>query len=104
MNRKKSFGHLLVTYTILLLLPVVAVGLFLIFFCLGKLEKNFEELNTKTIETACTQLDMQIEDILAIDYQLSLNTEVHSALSSHHRPPFADYNPVIAGRCAYGLS
>ena len=81
MNRKKSFGHLLVTYTILLLLPVVAVGLFLIFFCLGKLEKNFEELNTKTIETACTQLDMQIEDILAIDYQLSLNTEVHTFLN-----------------------
>lgn len=81
MNRKRSFGYLLVTYTILLLLPVVAIGLLLIFFCLGKLEKNFEELNTKTIEAACTRLDMQIEDVLAIDYQLSLNPEVHTFLT-----------------------
>ena len=40
MNRKKSFGHLLITYTVILLLPVIVMGVLLIFSYMKKLEKN----------------------------------------------------------------
>ena len=80
MNRKKSFAHLLITYTAILLAPVIVIGLLMIFLYLGRLEKNFEELNTKTIETANVQLDMMMQEALTIDYQISTDGDVNTFL------------------------
>ena len=81
MNRKKSFGHLLITYTVILLLPVMVMGVLLIFSYMKKLEKNFETLNTKTMEAAAVRMDLLMEDVLAVDYQLSLDADVHTLLT-----------------------
>ena len=81
MNRKKSFGHLLITYTVILLLPVMVMGVLLIFSYMKKLEKDFEALNTKTVEAATARTDLLMEDVLAVDYQLSLDVNVHDFLT-----------------------
>lgn len=80
MNRKKSFGHLIITYTVILLMPVIVVGLLMVFLYLGKLEKHFEELNTKTIEAANLRLDLSIQGALAVDYQMSIDEDVNTFL------------------------
>lgn len=76
MKQKKSVAQLLVTYTAILLTPVIVIGFLTIFIYLGRLEKNFEELNTKTIEAANIRMDMVLKSAPAIDYQLTLNEEV----------------------------
>lgn len=84
MNRKKSFGHLLITYTVILLLPVIVMGVLLIFSYMKRMEKNFEALNTKTMEAAAVRVDLLMEDVLAVDYQLSLDMDVQRFLSQKH--------------------
>ena len=84
MNRKKNFGHLLITYTVILLLPVIVMGVLLIFSYMKRMEKNFEALNTKTMEAAAVRVDLLMEDVLAVDYQLSLDMDVQRFLSQKH--------------------
>ena len=82
MKQKKSVAQLLIKYTVILLVPVVVVGLLTVFLYLNKLEKNFEALNTKTIEAANIRMDMVLESAPAIDYQLTLNEEVNYFLTT----------------------
>lgn len=82
MKQKKSVAQLLVTYTAILLMPVIIIGFLTVFLYLGKLEKNFEALNTKTIEAANIRMDMVLESAPAIDYQLTLDMEVTSFLTT----------------------
>jgi len=81
MKQNKSVAQLLITYTVILLTPVIVVGILMVFHYLHKLEKNFELLNTKTIEAANTQLDKLTANALAIDYQLTLNGTANAFLS-----------------------
>jgi len=80
MNKEKNFVQLLIRYAIVLLLPVIVIEMVMVFFVLGKLEKQFKGLNTKTIEAANVRMDMLMEEVLAVSYQLSINEDVYSFL------------------------
>lgn len=80
MNREKKFVRLLITNTVILLMPVIAIGVLMIFLFLGKLEREFEELNSKTMETANVRVDMLMEGMLSVYYHLSNDADVHTFL------------------------
>lgn len=68
MNKEKSFIKLLTAHSMILLVPVIVIGFIVIFLYFGKLENEFEELNTKTMETANTCVDVLMEEFLAVYY------------------------------------
>ena len=80
--KQKSVVQLLVTYTAILLTPVLVIGLLTVYLYLTKLERDFEALNTKTIETANIHMDMVLESALVVDYQLTLDEEITSFLTT----------------------
>ena len=85
MKQKKSVAQLLIKYTVILLVPVIVVGLLTVFLYLNKLEKNFEALNTQTIEAANIRMDMVLESAPAIDYQLTLDADVTAFLTTRFK-------------------
>ena len=80
MNKEKKFIRLLATNTIILLMPVVVTSVVMIFSYLSKLEKEFEELNSKTIEAANVRVDMLVENMLSVYYHLSDDADIQSFL------------------------
>lgn len=85
MNKEKSFIKLLTAHSMILLVPVIVIGFIVIFLYFGKLENEFEELNTKTMETANTCVDVLMEEFLAVYYQISVDDDVHTFLVSEFK-------------------
>ena len=80
MNRKKRFVRLLATHAMILLMPVIAIGLVMIFLYLGKLKIEFEELNAKTMENVNVRVDMIMEEVMTIYYKMSVDADVRTFL------------------------
>lgn len=85
MKREKKFIQLLITYSMILLVPVVVIGLLVIFFYFNKLEIEFEKLNTKTMETTNVYMDGLVEEVHVVFFKVSEETDVHSFLMSAFR-------------------
>ena len=85
MNKEKSFIQLLTMHSMILLVPVIVIGFIVIFLYFGKLENEFEELNTKTMETANTCVDVLMEEFLAVYYQISVDDDVHTFVVSEFK-------------------
>lgn len=75
MSREKKFVQLLITNVVILLIPVVAIGVLMSFLYLGKLEKEFEKLNSKTMEAAKVRIDMVMEGMQSVKYLLTADDD-----------------------------
>lgn len=80
MSGEKKIVRLLITNTVILLIPVVVIGVLMSFLYLGKLEKEFEELNSKTMEIAETRIDMLMEGMQSVYYLLADDADVYTFL------------------------
>ncbi len=81
MNKERNFIQLLITYSMILLLPIIVIGLIVIFFYFNKLENEFQKLNTKTMETANVYMDGLVEEVHVISYKVTTDDSVHSFLT-----------------------
>lgn len=81
MSREKKFVQLLITNVVILLMPVVVIGVLMSFLYLGELEKEFEELNSKTMEAAKVRIDMLMEGMQSVNYLLTDDDDVHTFLT-----------------------
>ncbi len=81
MSREKKFVQLLFTNVVILLIPVVVIGILMSFLYLGKLEKEFEELNSKTMEAAKVRIDMLMEGMQSVNYLLADDDDVRAFLT-----------------------
>lgn len=81
MSGEKKFVRLLITNTVILLIPVVVIGVLMSFLYLDKLEKEFEELNSNTMEIAKTRIDMIMEGMQSVYYLLADDADVYTFLT-----------------------
>lgn len=82
MNKEKSFIQLLTMHTMILLIPVIVISFLVVFLYFNKLENEFEELNTETMETANVCMDAIMDETLAVYHQMSQDSDVHTFLVS----------------------